>query len=177
MVYISESIDHLIIRRHIFLFFFSIIKFISILLLSLIICYIAAEVVKEPGLLKTEMYLLGLILLNYWFLRLILWIIKYYNNIIIICPGQVIIIKASLLLRDKIESLDASKIMKLDSSSNWILSNMFWYWNLIIEQQNDELRTFHFVSHPHRVVRHIQKQKNKDVQIKWWYETVDYPLV
>lgn len=150
----------MIVRRHFFLLSFSVIKFIVASLLAGMIYYIASHVIIDNYRLQMSLYLVALCVVNYAFLRLTLGIIRYYNNLIIICADQVVIIKSSLLLEDRVESLDSFKIMKLDAIASGYLANIFWYGNLIIEQQNDDLRKFHFMPHPYKVVEKIKSNIN-----------------
>ena len=150
----------MIVRRHFFLLSFSIIKFIITGLVAGMIYYVASHVAIDSYNLQMSLYLLALCILNYAFLRITLEIIRSYNNLIIICADQVIIIKSSLLLEDRVESLDAFKIMKLDAIASGYLANIFWYGNLIIEQQNDDLRKFHFMPHPYKIVEKIKSNIN-----------------
>ncbi len=54
---------------------------------------------------------------------------------------------------------------------------------MTIEQQNDELRVFNFIPKPYAVITYIKKQQQKDknkatpLDIKWSYDTIDYPIV
>jgi len=179
MGYFIKSKHCLIVKRHLFLLLFHIIKFIWLVAIGGVICYIADSMIVESSSFKTTLYIIGIAALNYWFFKFTLWLIKYYNNLIIVGPEQIIIIKSTLLLQDKIESLDSFKIMKLDSISQGFFSNIFGYGNLVIEQHNDELRTFHFIPKPYKVVSCIKKQKKKDkiadLDVKWNYDTIHFP--
>lgn len=160
MWYFLKGETATIVRRHFFLLSFSIIKFIIASLLAIMIYYIASHIILDNHTLQISLYAIALFIINYAFLRLTLGIIRYYNNLIIICPEQIVIIKSSLLLEDRVESLDSFKIMKLDAIASWYLANIFWYGNLIIEQQNDDLRKFHFMPHPYKVVEKIKSNIN-----------------
>ena len=160
MAYTIRCNDCMIIKRHFFLLLFSVIKFIILLSIGSLFCYIANEMVQESPQLKLILCIVGIVILNYSFLSFAFGLIRYYNNLIIICPEQIIIIKATLILQDKIESLDSLNIVKMDSISKWILSNIFGYGNIIIEQQNDDIRNFHFIHQPYGVIEYLKKQIN-----------------
>jgi hypothetical protein len=99
-------------------------------------------------------------ILNYAFISLILSFIYYYYDLIVVYKDQIVMIKCSLILRDDIEIVDAYRIMKVDWYSRGFFANIFWYWNLIIEQQKDDVRTFHFVPKPYKILLIIKKQRD-----------------
>lgn len=98
--------------------------------------------------------------LNYAFLSLILSIIEYYFDLMIVYKDQIVSIKCSLLFRDDIEIIDAYRIMKVDGYSRWLLQNILWFWNLVIEQQKEDSKIFHFMPKPYRILMIIQKQRD-----------------
>jgi len=100
-------------------------------------------------------------LVNYAFIKLILWYIKFYNDLLIIYKWELIVIKSSLLFRDNIEFIDINKITKLDTYCRWFVPNILWFWNLVAEQQRDEVRTFHFVPEPFKALQIINEEKQK----------------
>ena len=77
----------------------------------------------------------------------------------IIQDDHVAIIKASLILKDDIEIIDSYRVMKIDAFCRWFFSNILWYWNLVIEQQKDDVRTFHFIPDPYKVLELLREQK------------------
>lgn len=85
-------------------------------------------------------------------------------NIILIwwlyIKNQIVSIKCSLLFRDDIEIIDAYRIMKVDGYSRGLMQNIFWFWNLIIEQQKDDSKVYHFMPKPYRILLIIQKQRD-----------------
>lgn len=101
--------------------------------------------------------------INYIFIKLALWYIKYYNDLLVIHNWRIIVIKSSLLFKDNIEFLDISKITKLDTYCEWIIQNTLWYWKVVVEQQRDEVREFHYVPQPSRAMSIIGKEKEKIV--------------
>ena len=64
-------------------------------------------------------------------------------------------------MKDDIESIDAYRIMKIDAFSHWFWSNVIGYGDLIIEQQKDEVRTFHFIPKPYKIFWIIRDHKKK----------------
>ncbi len=101
------------------------------------------------------------LLINYAFIKLILSYIKFYNDLLIISDWQIIVIKASLLFVDDIEFIDISKVTKIDTFTRWIIANIIWYWNLVIEQQRDQVREFHFVPEARKALHIIKAEKEK----------------
>jgi len=99
------------------------------------------------------------IFINYAFIKLILWYIKFYNDLLIIYKWHLIVIKSSLIYKDNIEFIDINKITKLDTYCNWIIANFMWFWNLVAEQQRDEVRTFHFVPNPFKALKILNEEK------------------
>jgi len=107
-----------------------------------------------------------LVLVNYAFIKLVLWYIKFYNDLLIIHEWHLIVIKSSLLFKDNIEFIDVNKITKLDTYCSWLTPNILSFWNLVIEQQRDELRKFHFVPYPFKALKLLQDEKLKYKDIK-----------
>jgi len=102
-----------------------------------------------------------LFLVNYAFIKLILWYIKFYNDLLIINKWELIVIKSSLFFKDNIEFIEINKITKLDTYCKWFIPNIFWFWNLVAEQQRDEVRTFHFVPKPFKALQILNEEKQK----------------
>jgi hypothetical protein len=90
-----------------------------------------------------------------------MWYIKFYNDLLVIYKWHLIVIKSSLIYKDNIEFIDINKITKLDTYCKWLTANLIWFWNLVAEQQRDELRTFHFVPKPFKALQLINDEKHK----------------
>lgn len=77
--------------------------------------------------------------------------------------NQLIVIKSSLIKTDNVEIIDLNKITKLDTYIKWIIPNLIWYGNLVIEQQRDQVREFWYIPKPYKAIWYIneRKQKNK----------------
>jgi len=160
---IKKNCDCTIIKKHFILLLFSILKFIFFLFLSFIIykIYILLwdKLIWDNFYIKYILFFFIFVLLNYSFLKFILDIIEYNNNLIIIQKDHIIILKASLILQDDIEIIDSYRVMKVDAFCHWILSNLLWYWNLVIEQQKDDVRVFHFIPTPFKILKTLREQK------------------
>jgi hypothetical protein len=100
-----------------------------------------------------------MILVYYAFIKLTLWYVKYYNNLLIIYDNKIIVIKTSLYLKDDVEFIDIRNITKIDTFCRWFFSNLFRYWTLVVEQQRDQVREFHFIPKPHRIIQLINEAK------------------
>lgn len=168
MMYYTYKDDCTIIRRHFILILFDLLKFIFFIAVWAIIYTIHFNFLmgKEHNLLYLEYLLFAFvfIIINYAFIKFILALIEYYNNLIIIKDDQLIILKCSLILQDDVEVIDAYRVMKLDCYARWILANMLGYWNLIIEQQKDDVRTCHFVPRPYTILKILKDQRENVLQ-------------
>jgi hypothetical protein len=152
-----------VMRRHIILPIIRIMKFIFLMLLSLFLYWISCKLIatySDINYLNVLFFLFVFWTINYAFISLILSFIYYYFDLIVIYKDQIVMIKCSLILRDDIEIVDAYRIMKVDWYSRGFFANIFWYWNLIIEQQKDDVRIFHFVPSPYRLLLIIKKQRD-----------------
>lgn len=58
---------------------------------------------------------------------------------------------STLILREDLEIMDLTKVMKIDVEVHGIFASMFGYGHLIMEQQKDEVRVIHFMPNPYRV--------------------------
>ncbi len=152
-----------VIRRHFILKLFPILKFSFFIFLSLIIYFIYYKIWhKIDGEMTYLLYVLLsfiFIIVNYAFIKFILDIIEYYNDLIIVSDDHIFIIKSSLILKDDLEIIDSYRVMKTDAYCHWFLANIFWYWNLVIEQQKDDVRVFHFIPSPYKVLKILRDQK------------------
>jgi hypothetical protein len=90
---------------------------------------------------------------------MLLYYIAYYNDLMIFRWFDVIIIKSTFIRANYIEIIDMNRITKIDTYINWIIQNMIWYGTLIIEQQREEVREFHFVPEPNRAVKILTRAK------------------
>jgi hypothetical protein len=52
-------------------------------------------------------------------------------------------------------------VMKIDAFSRWLISNIFWYGNILLEQQKNDIRTFHFMPDPYRIVEIFKKHRQE----------------
>lgn len=164
MGYYKKKWDYIIVERHIVYFLLMIVKAIFFMFLAIVFFYYSykyLDVLKEYDSLNVIAFLFIFFFLNYSFLKLISYIISYYNNVIILYRDQIIIIKSSLILQDDMEIIDIYKIMKMDSFSRWFISNILGYWDLVIEQQKNDVRILDFISDPHTMLNLFKKQKEK----------------
>lgn len=152
-----------IVRKHSIVLFFRKLKFIFFFALAAIVYGFAYF--YSGSIEKDVMYFIVFpfifILLNYAFVRLILSYIRYYNRLFIIYEDHIFITHSSLMMIDDFEVIDIHKVMKIDSFSRWLLSNMFWYWDILLEQQQDEIRTFHFMPDPYKIIETFQSHKSR----------------
>jgi len=104
------------------------------------------------------------LLINYAFIKLILWYIKFYNDLLIINEWELIVIKSSLFFKDNIEYIDINKITKLDTYCRWFIPNFLSFWILVAEQQRDEVRKFHYVPEPFKALQILNEEKQKTIE-------------
>lgn len=159
--------DYIIIRRHWILTLFRYLKLVFYSLLSLFFYFLA---VKFGAVIWEEItwYILfpaSFLIINYAFFKLILWYIEYYNNLLIIHKTQFIVIKASLVLKDDLEIIDLYKVTKMDTYCRWIISNLLWFWTLVIEQQWDTVKNFGYIPNSHRALRYLKRAQKKTNKI------------
>jgi|SaaInlStandDraft_5_1057022.scaffolds.fasta_scaffold08073_3 hypothetical protein len=161
MTYFTKY-DYTIIRKHWIILFFKYLKFLFFVLLALIFFLISIKFSKYlwKEIIYYLLFPIIFLLLNYAFIKLILYYIVFYNNLLIINNWQIIVIKSSLFFRDDIEIIDINKITKMDIFCRGIFLNMIWFWNLVIEQQRDQVRAFHFIENPHLALQIIKDAKD-----------------
>lgn len=155
--------DHIIIRRHWVILFTKFMKFFFFLLLSIFIYWLIVKyrLVFWEDLVLFVFFPVLFLILNYTFIKLILDFIEYYNNIVIIKWDQIVVVKSTLLFKDDMEILDVYKNTKIDSFTRWFFWNVLSFWDVVIEQQRDELRTFHFIPKPHKALAILKEQRDK----------------
>lgn len=163
MFYYKITDECIIVRRHILLFIWWFIKFIFFLLVALILYIIYINNILELNwdywYIKDLLFLLIFIFVQSAFLKIIFTLIDFYHNLIIVQNDQIIIISCTLLLKDDIEIIDSYRVMKIDTYSHGLFSNLLWYWNLVIEQQKNDVRTFRFIPKPYIILKILKKQK------------------
>jgi hypothetical protein len=155
---------------------FRYLKFLLFLSIALILYYVSTHFIDTAWEEFVHYFMFPLIffLVNYAFIKLILWYIKFYNDLLVISNWHLIVIKSSLIWMDNIEFIDINKITKLDTYCNGIISNFMWFGNLVAEQQRDELRTFHFVPKPFKALKLLNEEKQRVLdEMKNWYVVTD----
>jgi hypothetical protein len=110
------------------------------------------------------------ILANYAFFRLILAIVKYENKLLILADDKLVIVNCTLVLQDDIEVMNLYRIMKIDVERHGLLAMFLGYGNLIMEQQKNDVRRFHFIARPYDTLRilndHLLKLEDQRVNMK-----------
>lgn len=104
---------------------------------------------------------LSFILLNYAFIKLILYYIAFYNNLLIFHDDNIIVIKSTLLDTDNVEIIDLHKVTKIDAFATWFAANIFGYGTLVIEQQREKVREFFYVPKPYKAISHLKEARDK----------------
>ncbi len=101
-----------------------------------------------------------LILVNYAMFQLVFGIIRYHNKLIIVVRDRIILISSSLILKEDIEIMELSKVMKIDVECHGLLPNVLNFGMLIIEQHKNDVRTIRLVPDPFTVLRIIREKTN-----------------
>lgn len=153
--------DYTIIRRHWIILLFKYLKFFLFIFFAFVLYYLSITFMDSVWheLIHFLIFPIIFILVNYAFIKLVLWYIKFYNDLLVIHDWHLIVIKSSLLFKDDIEFIDLNKITKIDTYCRGLFPNMLSFWNLVIEQQRDELREFHFVPSPFKALKLLQDEK------------------
>lgn len=158
-----------IIRRHFFIILFKLLKFVLVLLVAIFLYWFYVNYIfhiEDIQSIKIVYIWLLIWIINYIFLSLILALIKYYYNLIIIYDNKIVIIKCSLLYKDDLEFIDAYRIMKFDSFQRWFVANIFSFWDLIIEQQKNDVRVFHYIPDPHKIISILNIQRDNMINLR-----------
>lgn len=155
--------DYTIVRRHFITIFAKLVKASFFLLIWLAIYYVSLRFEENLWTEITHYVALPIILalITYAFIKIIFAFWENYNEMLIIHNDQIIIIKASLILMDDIEVIDAYRLMKIDSFAEWFWANLLGYWNIVLEQQKDNVRIFHFVAKPYKILAILKDQRSK----------------
>lgn len=146
--------------------FFRYLKFSFYLIIAFVFYFIAVKFWSALWYELTHYIILPLsfITVNYAFIKLILYYIWFYNNLLIFHEDKIIVIKSTLLDTDNVEIIDLHKITKIDAFSDGILANILWYWTLVIEQQRDKVREFWYVPKPHKAIWLLNDVKEKNLE-------------
>ena len=165
--------NYTIVTKHFIYFLYLVAKFLFLLVIAGML-FASLVIYKEDfakdtsEIVKYVFFPVIFLLVNYGFIQLILWIIRYYNNLVIIVRDKFIIIHSSLMLREDLEIMDLGKVMKIDVVCHGILASIFWYGHLVMEQQKDEVRTIRFIPHPYKVCQILRE--NTTSTGRWWQE-------
>ena len=155
---------YIIIKRNLLFLILKIIKSLFFIVLVWFVYYFSKkhfDMLQSIEGLKYLSFIVVFALLNYAFISLISNIIDYYNDLIILHKDRMFILKSSLILKDDMEIIDINKIQKIDGFKRWIFQNLLWYWNIVIEQQKNDVRIFHFISKPHKILTLLRSQRDK----------------
>lgn len=174
MSYVTYK-DYTIIKKHWVMLLFYMAKFIFFLLIVAFLTFFTYEFKSEiwDDFITYFVYPWIIVILTYWFLKLMLNIIFYFNDLVLFIHDKIIIVKSSLFLQDDLEIIDVSKVMKIDVQCHGFISNLIWYWNLVIEQQRDELRILHFIPKPYLALQLLREKTayvNDSTQNMWFFK-------
>ncbi len=166
MVYFSKY-DYTIIRKHWIILFFKYLKSLVFLIFAFILYYICIKFKTQlwNEIVYYVFFPLILILINYSFIKLILYYIKFYNDLLIVSNWQLIVINSSLLFVDDIEFIDISKITKIDTYTRWMIANIIWYWILVVEQQRDQVKEFDYIPNARKALHIIKNEMDKEKEL------------
>ena len=80
------------------------------------------------------------------------------NDLFIVLKDKLIITQSSLILKNDIEVIHSYAINNYKQNKHWILQNIFEYCDIIIEQQNDDIKTIENISNPTKVIDYLNQQ-------------------
>lgn len=146
--------------------FFRYLKFCFFVFVSITFYFIAIKLSLPiwQEIVKYIILPLSFIILNYAFIKLILYYIWYFNNLLIFHKDKIIVIKSTLLDTDNIEIIDLNKITKMDAFSNGIIPNILGYGTLVIEQQREKVREFWYIPKPYKACNYLNDAKVKSAE-------------
>jgi hypothetical protein len=185
MSFITTS-HHTIVQKHKILYIFKIIKFVFLLGVLMVLGWIAHRNKDEiltlhPTIMYFVIIPMLFVCLNYVFVKFILETVVYFHDLVIFYKDKIIIIKNSLFLQSDFEIIDVYRIQKLNITCHGIFANIFWYGNISIEQQNDDVKIIHFVPRPEKIVELLEIRRStiisergkpeKDKEENYWDRT------
>jgi len=146
--------------------FFRYMKFWFFVFISLTFYLIAVKFASSiwQEVIKYIILPLSFVVLNYAFIKLILYYIAYYNNLLIFHEDKIIVIKSTLLDTDNVEIIDLHKITKIDAYANGIIPNILGYGTLVIEQQREKVREFWYIPKPYKAITCINDKKERSIE-------------
>lgn len=149
-----------IIKRHSIVPILIFARFILIFLIWLVLAHFWVSWWEQNAIYYSIEIIIVSLILNYAFYKLVIWLIWYYNNLIIFIWNKIIFINASLIMKDDLEIIDLKKVMKVDMTRRWIFANVLGFWHMVVEQQKNDVRIFHFIPKPYIVLRNLEKRRN-----------------
>lgn len=161
-----KKYDYTIIRKHWIVLLFRYLK-VAVFILFTFITYYFTIVYKHviwDEIVNIFLFPIIFLSLNYALIKLVLWYIKFYNDLLVIYWGQLIVIKTSLFFTNDIEFIDINKITKLDTFCRWFISNILSYWSLVVEQQRDQVREFDYISDPFIALQILNEEKLRTIE-------------
>jgi len=155
--------DYVIIKKHAIMMFFIISKFLIWLIIAICLLIFTYYFKSKIGNEVVLYFLLplNLLIINYTFWKLIQWMVIYFNDLVIFINDKIIIVKSSLINTDDLEIIEISKVMKIDVQCHWFISNLIWWWNLVIElpwASSTQIRILHFIPHPYRALQLLREK-------------------
>jgi hypothetical protein len=75
----------------------------------------------------------------------------------LISDHAIVLIHTSFILIDDIEFMDMKSILKVDVERHGLLANILNFGHILLEQRND-IRTVHYMPHPHAVYRVVKEK-------------------
>ncbi len=99
---------------------------------------------------------IALILFNYGMIKIILAIIHFAQKFIIVDAQKIMIFENTLFLQEDSETINREKIVIIDIIRHVIISLLFAYGHITLEQARNEVRTIHCVYRPYELVKYLQ---------------------
>ncbi|MFK7780207.1 MAG: hypothetical protein QM490_03580 [Candidatus Gracilibacteria bacterium] len=161
-----KKYDYTIIRKHWIILLFRYLKVGVFLLFTFLVYHFTITQKHLIGDEIINIFIFPAIFLgvNYAFIKLILGYIKFYNDLLVIYGGQLIVIKTSLFFKNDIEFIDINKITKLDTYCRGLVANILSYGVLVVEQQRDQVREFSYISEPFIALQILNEEKLRTIE-------------
>jgi hypothetical protein len=114
----------------------------------------------SPAFIEYIMLPMIIININYAFIHLMLHFVRYYHKIAVILEPEdkMILLSTSLFFQDDVQILELRKITKLEVDCDGFFPNVFDYGDLVIEQQNNDIRRLYRVPNPNRLLKIIREK-------------------
>ncbi len=152
--------EPIIIRKHWIVVLEMVLYFILLIIFSSLLLYFTVEF--KNSLSKDFVVILSIIsviIYNFALIKLILHLVDYSNDLVVFHKNIMMLLKSTLIAQDDIEIIQIQSINKFKKESHWIIQNILKYWDILIVQQNDDIRILKNMPKPHNIIRYFELHK------------------